>query len=194
MPSKQLDLCTCGTAACPAAASPAPALQVLASWVLYRVLAEHRQWRYAQRSERWRLAGAGLRLVRLALLSAPGPAGEAAGEEGCAAIAAAVAAVLRYDVNMTACLLSALPLHAEQLEASGGGCGGDGVCRMGRGREGEQGGGTGTLSSGHCGAHVHRRGHVLAQKVGLAPICLLLPATATATAASRSLLGRVHHQ
>ncbi|KAL4443613.1 hypothetical protein ABPG75_011350 [Micractinium tetrahymenae] len=104
------------------AASPAPALQVLVAWVLYRVMAEHRHWRYALRSERWRLAGAGLRLVRLALLSAPSPAGDAAAEhgvlaeEGGSAIAATVAAVLRYDIGMTACLLSALPLHAEQLE------------------------------------------------------------------------------
>lgn len=116
---------------CLAAASPAPALQVLVSWVLYRVLAEHWQWRYALRAERWRLAGSGLRLVRLALLSAPSPGGQASAEQGAAtmeggsAIAAAVAAVLRYDVGMTACLLSALPLQAEQLEASG--CGALGV-------------------------------------------------------------------
>ena len=93
-------------------------------WVLYRLLAEHRNLRYVQRAERWRLAGMGLRLVRLALLSAPSPVAASTGDpaaalaapEGGSAIAAAVAEVLRYDVGMTACLLCALPYHAEQLE------------------------------------------------------------------------------
>lgn len=105
-----------------AAASPAPALQALVVWVLLRLLPEHRHWRYALRAERWRLAGLCLRLVRLALLSAPSPeaeASEAAASEGGSAIAAAVAAVLRYDVGMSACLLVALPHHAEQLEVGG---------------------------------------------------------------------------
>lgn len=97
---------------------------MLVVWVLHRVLAEHRQWRYALRSERWRLAGLALRLVRLALLSAPSPeslggAWEAASAaEGGSAVAAAVAAILRYDVGMGSCLLTALPPHAEQLEVS----------------------------------------------------------------------------
>ncbi|PRW56624.1 Nucleoporin NUP188 like isoform B [Chlorella sorokiniana] len=104
------------------AASPAPALQALVVWVLLRLLPEHRHWRYALRAERWRLAGLCLRLVRLALLSAPSPeaeGSEAAAAEGGSAIAAAVAAVLRYDVGMSACLLVALPHHAEQLERAG---------------------------------------------------------------------------
>ncbi len=107
----------------PAAASPAPALQALVVWVLLRVLPEHRHWRYALRAERWRLAGLCLRLVRLALLSAPSPeaeGSETAAAEGGSAIAAAVAAVLQYDVGMSACLLAALPYHAEQLEVGGG--------------------------------------------------------------------------
>lgn len=120
----------------PAAASPAPALQVLVVWVLHRVLAEHRHWRYAARAERWRLAGLSLRLVRLALLSAPSPseapagAGEAAEAEGGSVVAAAVAAVLQYDVGMSACLLAALPNHADQLAvgASACGCGAGGGC------------------------------------------------------------------
>lgn len=96
-------------------------------WVLHRVLAEHRHWRYAARAERWRLAGLSLRLVRLALLSAPSPseagagAGEAPAAEGGSAVAAAVAAVLRYDVGMSACLLAALPNHADQLAVGAGG-------------------------------------------------------------------------
>jgi hypothetical protein len=100
------------------------ALQVLVVWVLHRVLAEHHQWRYSLRTERWRVAGLALRLVRLALLSAPTPEGaDAAGGQqqaakGASAIAAAVAAVLRYEVGMAACLLTALPHHAEQLEVS----------------------------------------------------------------------------
>ncbi|PSC72509.1 exostosin-like glycosyltransferase isoform B [Micractinium conductrix] len=106
------------------AAAPALALAVLVVWVLYRLLAEHRNLRYVQRAERWRLAGMGLRLVRLALLSAPSPVAASTGDpaaalaapEGGSAIAAAVAEVLRYDVGMTACLLCALPYHAEQLE------------------------------------------------------------------------------
>jgi hypothetical protein len=102
-------------------------------WALHRLLAEHRSWRYALRADRWRLARAALRLVRLALLSAPsatapaaaasaglqGADGEPGAEEGGSAIAAAAAAVLRYDVGMTACLLCALPHHAEVLERSG---------------------------------------------------------------------------
>lgn len=111
--------------ACPgAAASPAPALQVLVVWVLHRVLAEHHLWRYSLRTERWRIASLALRLVRLALLSAPtlGGADTVGGEqqaaEGGSAIAAAVAAVLQYEVGTAACLLTALPPHAEQLEVS----------------------------------------------------------------------------
>ena len=107
-----------------AAAAPAPALQVLVVWVLHRVLAEHHQWRYSLRTERWRVAGLALRLVRLALLSAPTPGGadavggEQQAAEGGSAIAAAVAAVLRYEVGIAACLLTALPHHAEELEVS----------------------------------------------------------------------------
>ena len=92
-------------------------------WVLLRLLPDHRHWRYALRADRWRLAGLCLRLVRLALLSAPSPeadASEAAAAEGGSAIAAAVAAVLRYDVGMSACLLAALPHHADQLEVGAG--------------------------------------------------------------------------
>lgn len=121
----------------PAAAAPAPALQALVTWVLHRVLPEHRHWRYALRAERWRLAGLALRLVRLSLLSASNPEAPPEGnsatmaEAGASSIAAAVAAVLRYDVGMSACLLPALPHHAEQLEVRAG----PGVGGLGAGGE-----------------------------------------------------------
>lgn len=94
-------------------------------WVLHRVLAEHRHWRYVLRAERWRVAGLSLRLVRLALLSVPTGETQAGGSddaaaEGGSAIAAAAAAVLRYDVGMASCLFAALPHHAEQLEVRPG--------------------------------------------------------------------------
>ncbi len=53
----------------------APALQVLVSFVLRRVLGEQHSWRYAARAERWRLACTALRLVRYALLAEGAPAG-----------------------------------------------------------------------------------------------------------------------
>jgi hypothetical protein len=115
--------------ACCAAASPAPTLQALVLWALHRVLAEHRAWRFTRRAERWRLAGRGLRLVRLALLSAPSSPGAGVGmderdgeqgAEGMAVIADAVAGVLRFDVGMAGCLFAALPYHAEQLEVGPG--------------------------------------------------------------------------
>ncbi|KAI3428139.1 hypothetical protein D9Q98_006522 [Chlorella vulgaris] len=114
------------------AASPTAALQVLVVWVLHRVVAEHHTWRYCLRAERWRLAGLCLRLVRYSLQSAPtspsigpqpGQGGQAQGSvqatNGGSAIEAAVAGVLQYDAAMAACLLTALPYHAEQLERSG---------------------------------------------------------------------------
>lgn len=102
-------------------AAPPAALCPLVSFVMHRVLAEHHHWRYARRTERWRLAATALRVVRNALLAAPSPAHDGGldgrdGSGGGGAIAAAAAAVLRLDVGMSACLFTALPPHASVLE------------------------------------------------------------------------------
>ena len=107
-----------------ATAFAAASLQLLVSFILHRILAEHRSWRYARRAERWRLAATALRVVRHALLAAPSLPGGAHGGQGPGGypggggVAAAAASVLRLEVGMASCLLTALPPHASVLEVS----------------------------------------------------------------------------
>lgn len=82
-------------------------LQVFVTFVLRRLLPEHHRWRYASRAERWRVAGAALRMLRHAL-QAP-------------TVQPAVEDVLRYDVGVAATLLPALPPNARQLEVGNSG-------------------------------------------------------------------------
>jgi hypothetical protein len=101
------------------AAAPAPALAVLVSHVVQRVMPALPQWRFAARAQRWRLTSACLNVVRHALLAAPCQPAAAGGGDltpGEGPLAAAVSTVLRLDAGAAACLFPLLPPDAATLE------------------------------------------------------------------------------